>query len=143
MLFVSPTNGPNTYMLHLYHVARGVILHVSNQDQYSPESSSHLPHYFTQAISIAAHCILRICRSPLRHHLDPKEAETTFHTAIELLKRIAVLDDDLHARDSMVLSQLWSSDKIFIGADDSQNGLRIDIRDRLVSLYFSIRVESS
>lgn len=135
LLFVTTVNDNGVHILCLYRIARDVILHVSNQEQTSANYISYLPHYFSRTIFTAAHCILRICKSPLRQQLDFHEAEITFSMAVDLLKKASVLTNDLYARNSIMLPQLWSSNRVFVRTNGVQNGLFMDLRDRLVNLF--------
>lgn len=135
MLFVTTVNDNGIHILDLYRIARDVIFHVSNQEQNSADCTSYLPHYFSRTIFTAAHCILRICKSPMRQQLDLHEAEEIFFMAVDLLKKTSLLTNDLDARNSVMLPQLWSSNRVFVRTNGVQNGLLVDLRDRLVNLF--------
>jgi transcriptional regulatory protein LEU3 len=136
LLLITTTSKDRIHMLHLYRIARDLILHISKLDQISPGYISHLPHYFLRAMSTAAHCILRLCRSPLRQNLDLQDAETTFFMAVNLLKQASIDTNDLYSMSSIILPQLWSSNAVFVRADGLRNTLYMDLRDRLVSCRF-------
>ena len=98
------------------------------------DSSCYLPHYFWRMVLLAAYCILRICKSPLKAKLDMKEAETTFFNAVDILKKHSAQNNDLEAISGVMLTQLWSSQRAFVRNGGEQNGLHLDIKSRLVGL---------
>jgi hypothetical protein len=69
------------------------------------------------------------------HKLDMHEAEQSFFTSVDLLKKASVLTNDLYARNSVILPQLWASNRVFVRGNGEQNGLHMDLRDRLVSCF--------
>ena len=139
--FLTTAEDDSIHMLQVYRVACELIHFVSNQDEAVPDFSSCLPHYFSRTVFTSAHCILRICKSHLRQQLDVSDMETAFFSAVGLLKKLSIQTNDLEARNTVILTQLWSSNKAFVRKGFQQNGLRVDIRDRLVGLRYHTNID--
>lgn len=133
--FLTPGGGEQIQMLQLYRVMRDMITHIVRLDEGSPDFSTYLPHYFKRRILFTAHCLLRMYKSPLKHKLDSKEMETTFHISMDLLKKQSLHPNDLEAKNYVVLEQLWTSSEAFVREGKEQDGLRLGLRDRLVSCH--------
>ncbi|KAH8660473.1 hypothetical protein BX600DRAFT_514078 [Xylariales sp. PMI_506] len=82
-------------------------------------------------ISLAAICILRVHRSIVRAHVDIEQGEDMFFEAIRLLKKHSIQNNDLEIRLATILTQLWSSTRVFKFKDGTVDGLQLLLRGRL------------
>lgn len=91
-------------------------------------------HAQLRVISLAAVVVLRVRRSHLAKSVEesPELAETLYFGAIEISKKSSVRLNDLGARNASILTQLWSSTRLFQFKDGSVDGLRLLLRGRLV-----------
>ena len=88
-----------------------------------------------RTLTLAAITILRICRSPEASlSIDQMLGEQSYFAAIQLLRKRILKNNDVNARMSSILSQLWQSRRVFIQDDGSFDSLHVRIRSRGVSL---------
>ncbi|RGP70225.1 hypothetical protein FSPOR_4125 [Fusarium sporotrichioides] len=80
---------------------------------------------------LAAFCILRIVRSPLREQIDLRDAEQSIFKAISFVKRRSIQHGDLDERYGTILSQLWSNSSNSLNMAAPNDGLDLKIRSRL------------
>ena len=122
--------------VELYSVARGVIENVLNL--YGTDNRfGSCSAYFHRSMLLAAFTLLKIVRSPIASYLDVRSGEKCYFSTIVHLRKSTLENDDLHARGAMILTQLWTSDKIFKTATGEANSLSLRIRSRLtMSIVF-------
>lgn len=89
------------------------------------------PTFIERCITLAAFSILKIVHSPLSAHIDLEAGERAYFSAIHFSRRISIQSDDLGARASTILSQLWTSQRIFRGPNGEVDSLGSRIRSRL------------
>ena len=92
-----------------------------------------------RAVACAAVCILRIQRSHLRAQVDTQVGEDMYFEAIRIERTHSIQNNDLDARSAIILTQLWSSKRMFKFKDGSVDGLRLLLRGRLVSFDINPR----
>jgi hypothetical protein len=95
---------------------------------------SYSPQYETRMTMLAVYVVLRIARSPLKDLLPPNKAERLVFSAIEISKKRTVQDNDLDARNAVILTKIWISESVFIRSDGANDSLRLDLRNRMVCL---------
>ena len=81
--------------------------------------------------SLAAFIILRVGESHVRDSLDLKRGQRCYFTTINLYKKQTVRTDDISARASMILSQLWTSKMVIKRPDGTPDSLWLRCRNRL------------
>ncbi|CAG1979626.1 unnamed protein product [Fusarium graminearum] len=86
---------------------------------------------YTRMALLAAFCILRIVRSPLREQIDLRDAEQSIFKAISFVKRRSIQIGDLDERYGTILSQLWSNSSNSLNMAAPNDGLDLKIRSRL------------
>ncbi|OQU98991.1 hypothetical protein CLAIMM_04698 isoform 1 [Cladophialophora immunda] len=87
--------------------------------------------------NLAAFIILRVGKSHVREALDLKRGQKCYFSAINLNKRQSVRSDDISARATMILSQLWTSKVVIKQPDGTPDSLWLRCRNRLgVSVTF-------
>ena len=80
---------------------------------------------------LAAFIILKISRSYLAGRVDLRSGEKAYFTTIVALRESSLQNDDLYARGAMILTQLWTSTRVFRRPDGVVEGLFLRIRTRL------------
>ncbi|KAF4337093.1 nicotinamide mononucleotide permease [Fusarium beomiforme] len=111
-----------------FSIATEVLDAVSRLDAMQ-DLALHASNYYTRMALLAAFCILRIVRSPLREHIDLRDAEQSLFKAISFAKRRSMQHGDLDERYGTILSQLWSNSNSM--DTTAANGLGLRIRSRL------------
>lgn len=134
--FASPADVDPRGIMQLYIIARDSINCCSRLDG-AEDFSTYMSQYFMRMILLAAFCILRINKSAVGDQLPRDEAEEAFFKAVEISKKRSVLDNDLDSRSAKMLTQLWSSERIFRDDSGVRTGLQLDLRGRLVSFQLS------
>jgi hypothetical protein len=81
--------------------------------------------------NLAAFIILRIGKSHVRDSLDLKRGQRCYFSTINLNKKQSVVSDDLSARATMILSQLWTSKMVIKQPDGTPDSLWLRCRNRL------------
>jgi len=99
---------------------------------HSSEFSLSCTAYVHRLIVLAAISILKISKSNLAPYLDLKGGEKSYFSGIIFLRKMSLESDDLTGRAAVILSQMWTSNRIFKRADRIVNGLgALHIRSRL------------
>ncbi|KAH8901824.1 hypothetical protein BR93DRAFT_932662 [Coniochaeta sp. PMI_546] len=134
--FSAPTGQRTTGILQTYYIACELIETASRLDK-ELEFGHYSDRNQLRAVSLAAMVILRVLRSTLSLQVNAEMGEAMYFEAIRLSKMHSVLNDDLDARNAIILSQLWSSTRTFQFKDGSVDGLRLLLRARLsMSVFF-------
>lgn len=89
--------------------------------------------YSGRSLILAAFVILKLLRAVDSPDVDRVRGESCYFRAVQLLQRRAVNFPDLDTKAADILTDLWSSQNAFCGADGVINGLKLRIRSRLVS----------
>jgi hypothetical protein len=88
------------------------------------------PWFFVFATSLSSFIILRLLKSSVANYLD-ESSKDNFFLGVNIMKRLSAESNDMPARLTMMLTQLWNSDKAFKNADGSDS-ISLKIRTRLV-----------
>ena len=83
-------------------------------------------------ILLAAMSILKISRSNLKDLVDVQSGEVSYYKAIKVTKKRSTENNDLDARNGVILTQLWASNNIFRRSDGTLFGDQLRLRSRLV-----------
>jgi hypothetical protein len=83
------------------------------------------------AWNLAAFIILRVGKSHVRDSLDLKRGQACYFSTINLDKKQSVTPDDISARGSIILSQLWTSKMVIKRPDGTPDSLWLRCRNRL------------
>ena len=130
--FSEPSIERTSGILQTYFISTDLIEAASSLNE-SRDFWVHCDMFQARAIALAAVCILRVLRSSLRTQVNSEIGEEMFFNAIRMSKKRSVRNNDLHARNDNILTQLWSSSQVFKFKDGSVDGLRLLLRGRLVS----------
>lgn len=131
--FLEPLESLNKEgLLRLYTVACGFIQDMTAQDE-GDHRNELCTTFVERTITLAAISILKIHRSELAPFVDLDAGEKTYFSAILLVRKASIENDDLGARAASILSQLWTSQKAFRRRPDGRGGkgLETKIRSRL------------
>jgi hypothetical protein len=86
------------------------------------------PWFFMFATSLSSFVILRLLKASTASYLDDN-AKDTFFLGVNIMKRLSAESNDMPSRLTMMLTQLWNSEKAFKDADGSEcTALRIRTR---------------
>ncbi|KAF2867682.1 hypothetical protein BDV95DRAFT_502468 [Massariosphaeria phaeospora] len=95
--------------------------------------------FIDRTLTLAAFCLLKLHRSPLAQHLDLAAGEQAYFTAVHLSKIMSLQDNDLRARTAGIMTNLWSSAKVFRSRDGTIDSLGLRLRTRLsMSISFDM-----
>ncbi|KAF2158371.1 hypothetical protein M409DRAFT_61714 [Zasmidium cellare ATCC 36951] len=89
------------------------------------------PSFIARFLHSAAVAILRISRSDLKDQLDLERGRRAYFALIIFHRRHAVRQDDAFARFSIILTNLWTSSRIFKTSNGSFASLTVRSRARL------------
>ena len=121
--------------IRLYTTACNIIDLVNDLDRTS-QLVPYATTYIYLGVLLSGATLLRILKTPAPSTIDIDYFRTTFFSAVTLLKRMSIENNDGPAKAAMVLSQLWSSDRVFHRADGTVDR-QLRIRSRLaMSLVF-------
>src|ERR1700709_1545589 len=93
-------------LINMYADACGMIELATGLDQ-EQEICEYGSTNVNMTWNLAAFIILRIGKSHVRDSLDLKRGQRCYFSTINLNKKQSVVSDDLSARATMILSQLW------------------------------------
>ena len=91
------------------------------------------PTASTFALNLAALVILRVGKSHISDKLDSRRGQKCYFTVIRMDKKHSVRSDDLAARATIILSQLWTSKMVVKQPDGTPDSLWLRCRSRLGS----------
>lgn len=93
---------------------------------------SYATLYMFYGILSSAFTLLRLLKGNSFTHISEnrESSESTFFSAVNLLRKMSVENDDLPIRNSLALSQLWTSKNLFMRSDGSKSSA-LRIRSRL------------
>lgn len=119
-------------LIQLYTAACGIIEKMSEMDQ-KWHLMSYCSMYMFFGLLMATSTLLRILQGDLftRFSISTNEnGGETFFLAVTLMKGMSIENDDLPARCSSILSQLWTSRRIFMHPDGTKSP-ELRVRSRL------------
>lgn len=114
----------------LYGNACTMIEFVEELDK-QEQFASFGPTLLLPALHLAALLILRIGKSHVSHMLELQRGRRCFFVVIDLNKKMSVRADDLAARGTIILAQLWTSKVPFKLPDGTVDPLWLRCRSRL------------
>lgn len=89
------------------------------------------PSFIDRTLTLTGFCILKLFRSPLAQHLDLQAGEQAYFYAVQFGKRMSLQNNDLGARTAAIMTNLWSSNRVFRRKDGSVESLGLRLRTRL------------
>jgi transcriptional regulatory protein LEU3 len=124
-LFGDSTASNSSGYLKLYILACEAIKAVSL------DSEPYLNQYVARMITLAAYCIFRVTRSHLSEKVDSIAGEDMFFRVISISRKRSIHNNDLDSINAKMLTQLWSSKKVFTTKNGIMNSLHLNLRERL------------
>ncbi|KAF2709898.1 hypothetical protein K504DRAFT_476060 [Pleomassaria siparia CBS 279.74] len=130
--FAHPTNpGPDLESLsRLYSLCVSIVQTANSMTQLS-NFATVCPSFIDRTITLTGFAILKLARSPLAPHLDLNAGERAFFHAVQFSKAMSLQDNDLGARAATIMTNLWSSSKIFMRKNGLAESLGLRLRTRL------------
>jgi len=95
--------------------------------------TSYAPGYLTTSICLAAFTLLRLFKSRFEQILDldvKEEGKSALFVAINLLKRMSLVNNDICAKSAEFLSTMWR-DQNFFKTSDLSSWCKLRVRNRL------------
>lgn len=132
LIYVAQQEPDHIHALRLYRITRETVALILELERETPGSSFYLPHYYIRMAMAATHIMLRMCKSPLGEKLDLNDAETAIFAMVDVFKSRVHSSKDLLAYHCVMLPELWASKTAFVHGGKVQNGLRVNMRYRLV-----------
>ena len=128
-LYESPGKVDTEGRIRLYTTARQLIGLVETLDK-TVEPAAYSTAYIYPAVVLAAVVLLRLLKHSVAKGRDQDDLKPTFFSALNLLKRMSIENNDGAAKSAIMLSQLWTSDRVFRNRDGTTN-FELRIRTRL------------
>lgn len=129
---------PSFMLTRLYTSACVVLRHIDRMDSSGIIKLSNAPFYFFYATTLASFSILRLLKASTAQYMDDN-AKETFFLGVNVMKRLSSQTNDGPSRISMMLTQLWNSEKAFKDPDGSEHmALRIRTRLAMSPVFDSI-----
>ena len=130
-LFKTPAKTFPTFLLtRMYTSACLVLRHIDRMEREKLIRLTAAPWFLVFATSLPSFIILRMLKSSIANYLD-ESAKDNFFLGVNLMKRLSAESNDMPARLTMMLTQLWNSEKAFKNPDGSDS-IALKIRTRLV-----------
>ncbi|EPE24357.1 hypothetical protein GLAREA_08209 [Glarea lozoyensis ATCC 20868] len=116
----------------LYTTATGIINLVSTIDTRTSNFATYVPHHVYRMMTLAAAAVLRVLKTTLSEKLQERESgKAAFFTAIALLRKMSVYNNDMPSRMQGIFSQLWESERAFKPDEGSRGSTALRIQSRL------------
>lgn len=128
--YKEPSKKIPTFMItRMYTSAVAVLRHLDHLDNAGALKLGAAPFYCVYATSLASFTILRLLKASTANYMD-ENAKEDFFLGVNIMKRLSTENNDGPSRISMIMTQLWNSEKAFKNADGSEH-LSLRIRTRL------------
>lgn len=142
LIYVAQQEPDHINALRLYRICREAVGLALDLEREDPGCTFYLPHYYIRMLMAATHIILRMCKSPLGEKLDIKDAESVIFAMTAIFKRRSYSSTDIFAYHCVMIPELWASKKVFVREGKVQNGLKVNMRYRLVGMQYLFKLHS-
>jgi hypothetical protein len=130
-LFKTPAKAYPTFLLtRMYTSACLVLRQIDRMENEGLIRLTAAPWFYVFATSLPSFIILRLLKSSIADYLD-ESAKDNFFLGVNIMKRLSAEGNDMPARLTMMLTQLWHSEKAFKNPDGTDS-IALKIRTRLV-----------
>lgn len=107
------------------------------------DKREHIAKYVSQAakayLALASFTILKLSRSYIRDQVDLDRGKSAYFAVIEMCREFSLESGDVMARFRTILTQLWTSKKIFKKPDGTTDALSLRCGSRLaMSISFDM-----
>lgn len=123
------SSADSTHLTRLYTTASQVIDMIDRLN-INDVSVASAPYYMTYSAVLSSSVLIRILKSPFAQYLDLETARASFFLGVNLCKRLSLENNDLPAKFTTILTQLYSSEKSF-KRPDGTHFTELRIRSRL------------
>lgn len=89
--------------------------------------------YFSRTLGLAATVLLRMYHSALKSSIDAQRVELCYFAAIRLLRKRSTALPNLDSKLAAILTDLWTSSKLFHNGQEKVSSMSVRVRSRLVS----------
>jgi hypothetical protein len=131
-LYCNAEANDQTESVQLFSTASALIIAVNTLND-TTNITSYAPSYLTTSICLAAFMLLRLAKSRFEQILGPdvkEEGKSALFVAINLLKRMSLVNNDICAKSAEFLSTMWM-DQTFFKTSDLSSWCKLRIRNRL------------
>lgn len=97
----------------MHHLACSAVEILDSLDR-SQSWAEDAPCTAIKYLMVAGFTLLKLSRCHMREQLDLTRGQTAYFTAISLTKKAAIEPEDMIARCARILTQLWTSKKVFL-----------------------------
>lgn len=93
---------------------------------------SYFSFSMDRSVTLAGFVILKLVRSPvIAPYIDLAAGEQAFFQAVQFLKSVSLQPTDIYVRTALIMSDLWSSNKVFRKKNGQIESLGLRLRTRL------------
>ncbi len=130
--------------LDLYGIAVSLVEKFAELDA-SMNFAHYATFYHSRSLALAAFVILKLYRSSVELSIDRARGERCYFAVIQLYRKRSLeinFNADLESKLATLLTELWSSAKVFRNSDGNVDSLNVRVRSRLVGnqLKFGLRM---
>lgn len=114
----------------MYELACSVIESAMELDR-TQDYAEFAPFAVAKYLQVAAFSILKLNRSQIKDMLDESRGRSAYFAVIQFHKKMTVQANDVAARSTTILTQLWTSRAIFKGPNGMVDSLSLRCGSRL------------
>ena len=131
LLFMKKEDQDIVDLGQLFSTAISVLDIFAQLDQ-KTQLALYCPTYALHAILLAAGILLKLLKGYALDCIDFDVGSAAYFSALEHCKKASVQGNDVAAKGALIMSELWSSDKIYTYPDGSPR-LAFQVRNRLAA----------
>jgi transcriptional regulatory protein LEU3 len=126
--FAHPNNpGPDAESLTRFYSLCINVIHAAT----ALLQQSYFSFAMDRSITLAGFVILKLVRSSIAPNLDLAAGEKAYFQAVHFLKSVSLQQGDIYVRTALIMSDLWSSSKVFRKKNGQFESLGLRLRTRL------------
>ncbi|KPI45236.1 uncharacterized protein AB675_2818 [Cyphellophora attinorum] len=129
-IFIGQAQADPVALIKLYSTACSVIEKILELDD-RIQLSQCASDYTGRMIYLASSIILRMYRGRLKRDIDLGRGQLAYQSAINLFRKMSIHKDDVMARSTVIITQLWNSSTIFNQPDGTSDSFSMLCRSRL------------
>lgn len=120
----------NITLAKLLATAINVVEFVDNLNK-TMQSTEQWPYYMFEAIVLSASVLLRLIKGMPPEGLDQYSGKIAFFAAINILKSMSIVNNDVPARTATIFTKLWASNEVFKNSKGEYD-IALRVRNRLI-----------
>jgi len=117
-------------LTELYEAACSVIEQMISLDR-AVDLAMYCTSYIYRMMMLAAFTVLKLKKSSFSRCLNMESVKSSYFSAMALAKKVSIENNDIPAKSTQVLKQLWMSNKVFMQDNEIEGSLKLRIRSRL------------